>query len=63
MLNGALSDRNAFQALLGIFTKEQKEYARKQLEAVGLSEKMYSYAEMSETETESCNCKGTNAEA
>ena len=26
------------------FTKEQKEYARKQLEAVGLSEKMYSYA-------------------
>lgn len=29
---------------MGIFTKEQKEYARKQLEAVGLSEKMYSYA-------------------
>ena len=27
-----------------IFTKEQKEYARKQLEVVGLSEKMYSYA-------------------
>ena len=27
-----------------LFTKEQKEYARKQLEAVGLSEKMYSYA-------------------
>ena len=44
VLNGALADRNAFQALLGIFTKEQKEYARKQLEAVGLSEKMYSYA-------------------
>ena len=44
MLNGALADRNAFQALFGIFTKEQKEYARKQLEAVGLSEKMYSYA-------------------
>ena len=43
-LMGALADRNAFQALLGIFTKEQKEYARKQLEAVGLSEKMYSYA-------------------
>ena len=39
-----LADRNAFQALFGIFTKEQKEYARKQLEAVGLSEKMYSYA-------------------
>ena len=39
-----MADRNAFQALLGIFTKEQKEYARKQLEAVGLSEKMYSYA-------------------
>ena len=33
VLNGALADRN-----------EQKEYARKQLEAVGLSEKMYSYA-------------------
>ena len=30
--------------LNGAFTKEQKEYARKQLEAVGLSEKMYSYA-------------------
>ena len=45
VLNGALADRNAFQALFGIFTKEQKEYARKQLEAVGLSEKMYSYAE------------------
>ena len=44
LLNGALADRNAFQALFGIFTKEQKEYARKQLEAVGLSEKMYSYA-------------------
>ena len=44
VLNGALADRNAFQALFGIFTKEQKEYARKQLEAVGLSEKMYSYA-------------------
>ena len=40
VLNGALADRNAFQALFGIFTKEQKEYARKQLEAVGLSEKM-----------------------
>jgi len=39
-----LADRNVFQALFGIFTKEQKEYARKQLEAVGLSEKMYSYA-------------------
>lgn len=39
VLNGALADRNAFQALFGIFTKEQKEYARKQLEAVGLSEK------------------------
>jgi phosphonate transport system ATP-binding protein len=39
-----LADRKAFQALFGIFTKEQKEYARKQLEAVGLSEKMYSYA-------------------
>ena len=44
VLNGALADRNAFQALFGIFTKEQKEYARKQLEVVGLSEKMYSYA-------------------
>ena len=44
VLNGALADRNVFQALFGIFTKEQKEYARKQLEAVGLSEKMYSYA-------------------
>ena len=44
VLNGALADRKAFQALFGIFTKEQKEYARKQLEAVGLSEKMYSYA-------------------
>ena len=44
VLNGALADRNAFQALFGIFTKEQKEYARKQLKAVGLSEKMYSYA-------------------
>ena len=29
VLNGALADRNAFQALFGIFTKEQKEYARK----------------------------------
>ena len=38
VLNGALADRNAFQALFGIFTKEQKEYARKQLEAVGLSD-------------------------
>ena len=44
VLNGALADRNVFQALFGIFTKEQKEYARKQLEALGLSEKMYSYA-------------------
>ena len=44
VLNGALADRNVFQALFGIFSKEQKEYARKQLEAVGLSEKMYSYA-------------------
>ena len=44
VLNGALADRNVFQAFFGIFTKEQKEYARKQLEAVGLSEKMYSYA-------------------
>lgn len=33
-----------FRHFFGIFTKEQKEYARKQLEAVGLSEKMYSYA-------------------
>jgi len=32
VLNGALADRNAFQALFGIFTKEQKEYARKQLD-------------------------------
>lgn len=39
MLNGALAERNAFQALFGIFSKEQKEYAEKQLEAVGLSEK------------------------
>ena len=45
VLNGALPERNVFQALLGIFTKEQKEYAKKCLEAVGLSEKMYSYAE------------------
>ena len=44
VLNGALAERNAFQALFGIFSKEQKEYAEKQLEAVGLSEKMYSYA-------------------
>ncbi len=44
VLNGALPDRNAFQALFGIFTKEQKKYAKMQLEAVGLSEKMYSYA-------------------
>lgn len=44
VLNGALPERNAFQALFGIFTKEQKEYAKKQLEAVGLSQKMYSYA-------------------
>ncbi len=44
VLNGALADRNAFQALFGIFTKEQREYAAEQLEAVGLSEKMYSYA-------------------
>ena len=27
VLNGALADRNAFQALFGIFTKEQKEYS------------------------------------
>ena len=44
VLNGALAERNAFQALFGIFSKEQKKYAEKQLEAVGLSEKMYSYA-------------------
>ena len=44
VLNGALAQRNALQAFWGIFTKEQREYARKQLEAVGLSEKMYSYA-------------------
>ena len=30
--------------LMGHWQIEQKEYARKQLEAVGLSEKMYSYA-------------------
>ena len=61
VLNGALADRNAFQALFGIFTKEQKEYARKQLEAVGnvfICGKTFG-----RTETESCNCKGTNAEA
>lgn len=65
VLNGALADRNAFQALLGIFTKEQKEYARKQLEAVGLSEKNVFICGKTfwRTETESCNCKGTNAEA
>ena len=44
VLNGALPQRNALQALLGIFTREQKKKAMQLLEEVGLKEKIQSYA-------------------
>ena len=44
VLNGALPQRNALQALLGIFTREQKKKAIQLLEEVGLKEKIQSYA-------------------
>lgn len=44
VLNGALADRNALQALFGIFTREQKQDAMRHLSDVGLSDKAYSYA-------------------
>lgn len=39
VLNGCLAQRNACQALLGVFTKDQKEYAYELLKIVGIEEK------------------------
>lgn len=64
VLNGALADRNAFQALLVYSLRNRRNMQESSLKQWDYLKNVFICGKtFGRTETESCNCKGTNAEA